>query len=517
VGVTDTEHAAATAVQRRPRLPVRATWVPPLAVGVLAAVTFLLLRGALVDDAYITLAYARNVAFHGTWGLLSDVTSNTATSPLWVLLLSAVTVVVRRPVLALGILHVAIAVALTATLRATARRTGLPRWAGVLGAVVVGLNPLLLSSVGLESAFLVLLVALLLLCASAARPVAFGLVAGAVVLTRMDAAVVVVVLSLLTPAVLRRLHLAVLAALVVVVPWLVWSWFFLGSALPDTVIIKTLQKSWGEYDVSNGPLLYLDQFSTHALVAFLPVLLGGVGWCVLLGFWLRRATTPGLRVWPWLSLGVAGVAHYAALSLLGVPPYHWYYAVLIATTSLVAVAAVGACWGSRERTGTRPVGLGALVAAAVVVLATGAVDVRQGVPWTIAPIQTNFARPAQYQAIAEDLTTYLRAQGGPQHVASPGEIGHLAYACDCVVDYFADPALIQPQIQEVRATASPLLRRALDLNYRHRDATAAPVPLAGRMLRFDAGDEPPALLSWPVSTTWVQGRSVFVLLPPDGT
>ncbi|NAZ82794.1 hypothetical protein GTR02_13295 [Kineococcus sp. R8] len=511
------ETPAAAPVAPRRRLPARATWVPPLAVGGLAALTFLLLRGALVDDAYITLAYARNVAFHGTWGLLSDVTSNTATSPLWVLLLSAATFVVRRPVLALGILHVAIAVALTATLRSTARRTGLPPWAGVLGAVLVGVNPLLLSSVGLESGFLVLLVALLLHTASAGRPVRFGLVAGAVVLTRMDAAVVVVVLSLLTPAVLRRLHLAVAAALAVVVPWLVWSWFFLGSALPDTVIIKTLQRSWGEYDVHNGPLLYLDVYAGHAVLAFLPVLLGGLGWCVLLGYHLRRASAPGLRAWPWLALGVAGVAHYAALSVLGVPPYHWYYAVVVATTSLVAVAAVGACWGSRERLGARPAGLGGLVAAAVVLAATGAADVRTGVPWTIAPIQTNFAHPAQYQAIAGDLTTYLRQRGGPRHVASPGEIGHLAYACDCVVDYFADPALIQPQIDQVRAGASPLLRRLLDLNYRHRDATAAPVPLAGRMLRFDPGDEPPgALLRWPITTTWLLGDSVLVLLPPDG-
>ncbi|NAZ78228.1 hypothetical protein GTQ99_22875, partial [Kineococcus sp. T13] len=286
-----------TAVDERPRTAPAAAGrlralVPALGVGVLAAATFALLRTALVDDAYITLAYARNLALHGTWGLLSDVESNTATSPLWVLLLAAATAVVRRPVVALGILHVLIAVALTLALTSAARRTGLPRWVGPVAAVAVGVNPLLLSSVGLESGFLVLLLALLLLAAVRGRALAYGLLAGAVVLTRMDAGVVIAVLTLLTPAVLRKLHVAVPAALLVVLPWMAWSWYSLGSAVPDTVVIKTLQEAWEQYDVHNGMQLYVEVFGLTAVLAFLPVVLGGLGWLVLAGFGWSARTAP---------------------------------------------------------------------------------------------------------------------------------------------------------------------------------------------------------------------------------
>ncbi len=510
------------------RAPAPLGWLPLVGVGALAAATFLLLRTALVDDAYITLAYARNVAFHGTWGLLSDITSNTATSPLWVIVLSVVTFVVRRPVLALGILHVAIAVGLAASLRSSALRTGLPGWVGPLAAVAVGVNPLLLSSVGLESAFVLLLLSLLLRAGIAGRAVPYGLLAGAVVLARMDAAVAVVVVTLLLPAVLRRLHVAVGASLVVAVPWLAFSWVFLGSALPDTLVLKVQQSSWGPWDVRNGALLYVQVFAENGALAFLPVLLGALGWLVLAGFALHArsravdavdVTATGahpagaaLRPVPWLALGLGGAAHYAALSVLGVPPYHWYYSILVGTTTIVAAAAVGACWGRAASSPLRPVGWGALVAAAAIAVVSGVADVRHGTPWPIAPVQTNFATPAQYDEIAEDVEARLAAEGGPRYVTSPGEIGHLAYACDCVVDQFADPGRIQPQIDAALESSSGVVRELLELNYRFRD-DPEPVPVAYDLFRYDRGTEPPGSTWWPITTTWAMPLSSIVMLP----
>ncbi len=49
--------------------PARRTTV--LVVGVsalLAAAVFVVVKDALIDDAYITLAYAKNLAVHGQWG-----------------------------------------------------------------------------------------------------------------------------------------------------------------------------------------------------------------------------------------------------------------------------------------------------------------------------------------------------------------------------------------------------------------------------------------------------------------
>ena len=51
-----------------------------------AIVIYAAQRG-LIDDAYITLSYVRNVAEHLHWGLIPTEESNTATSPLNVMLL----------------------------------------------------------------------------------------------------------------------------------------------------------------------------------------------------------------------------------------------------------------------------------------------------------------------------------------------------------------------------------------------------------------------------------------------
>src|SRR5687768_15148900 len=62
-------------------------WALPGALVALAI--FLVARDGLVDDAYITLSYARNVAEHLHWGMIPAEESNTATSPLNVLMLAA--------------------------------------------------------------------------------------------------------------------------------------------------------------------------------------------------------------------------------------------------------------------------------------------------------------------------------------------------------------------------------------------------------------------------------------------
>ena len=60
----------------------------PAAVAVVSAVVWLGVRGSLIDDSYITLGYARNLAEHFHWGLVGAETANSATSPLNVLLLA---------------------------------------------------------------------------------------------------------------------------------------------------------------------------------------------------------------------------------------------------------------------------------------------------------------------------------------------------------------------------------------------------------------------------------------------
>src|SRR5881398_3455090 len=91
-------------------------WLP-LVAALLGVAAFLLVRSSLTDDAYITLSYAKNLAVHGEWGMIPGQPANSATSPLNVLLLGALTLVTRiagapHPVVALGVLTVAASAAL---------------------------------------------------------------------------------------------------------------------------------------------------------------------------------------------------------------------------------------------------------------------------------------------------------------------------------------------------------------------------------------------------------------------
>ena len=57
---------------------------------------------------------------------------------------------------------------------------------------------------------------------------------------------------LIAPAIRRRFFVAPLAALAVALPWWAFSWYHFGSAIPTTLVIKTLQKSFGDATFGNG-------------------------------------------------------------------------------------------------------------------------------------------------------------------------------------------------------------------------------------------------------------------------
>ncbi|WP_144585893.1 hypothetical protein, partial [Amycolatopsis rhizosphaerae] len=423
------------------------------AVGVLAVVSagvFWLVHSAIIDDSYITLSYARNVALHGHWGLIPQRTSNTATSPLNVLLLAGFTVVLRHPVWALAAVFVAANMVLGLTLRATARALGLREW-GVWAAwlVVLG-NPLLLSAVGLEVTLTAAVLGALLAAAVLRRPWLFGLCAGLAVLTRIDLAVIVLVVFAAAAGLWRGWWKVLLGGTAVALPWFAFSWRVLGSAVPDTLAIKTQQKAWGSYQFGNGPLLYLRSYPAATVLAFLPALLGVLALVVVVATRARRRL-----VLP-AALGAAGVVHYLAYTALGVPPYHWYYAPSLICLSMFLALAVSAA---------RPA---ALALVAVPILGQVAFDAHHGLPWRQAAITTNWATPAQYAT----LGTQLAALTGGRPVHAGGEIGAIAYFCDCaVVDGFSDRAELLPIIDTVIDKASPAARALLELNYRFLDRT----------------------------------------------
>lgn len=485
-----------------PRPGRRRTLAFVAGVAALCGLVFWLAHDSLVDDAYITLAYARNVAVDLHWGLTPQQVSNTATAPGNVLLLAAATALTglfgdARPVLALGLVCVLCGAAIGWGWARVSAALRLPWWAGAAGAALVVGNPFLVSALGLEVLPTAAVLMLLLTAAVERRALAFGLLGGLAVLVRPDLVVFVGVLALLTPAVLRRLHVAVPAALLVGAPWYVWAWFHFGSAVPDTFVIKTLQRSFDGVDFANGPFIMFADRPWLVLVAFGPAVLGAAltAACALAAP-LRRPRLRGTAA-P-IGLGLGAAAYYAVYCILTVPPYHWYYVPPMIGLTIAGAVLAGRLAAREDGTPTRAVSVPAAGAAGVLVAATAALLGMQGAPWVTPPVFGNWAITPDYARAGVAIGERV----GDEVVRNPGEIGVLAYFCRCaMVNDFTDRGVIVPMVEQRIERAGPLLRPVLELNYRNLDRTRQ--PLAARYeLRYEPGPGAGPDV-WPL---WAPGR-----------
>jgi hypothetical protein len=416
-------------------------WLPATVGGLVGAFVFVLARDVLIDDSYITLAYARTFAEHGVWGMQPQLPGNAATSPLNVLLLAVIIVLTGQPVLAAGVLLVAALAVTGAALGGICARLDGSRWSAVVGVTLVAVNPMLVSVIGMETHLAIALVAVLAWTVLARRPYLAGVVCGLLLLTRADLAgfgLAAAVAALVTVGLARALALIGIAGLVSL-PWSVLSWFWLGSAVPDTMVIK-LGEGMDDRTFANGLYYFFLGYPFAVTVSLIPP---AVGVLVLLGGW-RRASAP-----VHLVLGVGGLLHAATYLLLDTAPYQWYYGPAIG--SLTMLGAIGA-----PRASLRTVTVGASVA--MVALTAVYLVVR---PWTLTTISGNWATPTEYRALAE------RAPAGAV-VQSFGEVGTLAYYCACTVtDRLSDRGWFAEILAQQEARAGPLERALLELNYRN--------------------------------------------------
>ncbi len=377
------------------------------AAAVLAVGLFWLVHEALIDDAYITLSYARNLATRLHWGLIPTEPANSATSPLNVLLLGGTTALLRLsggvyPVWGLGVVFVGSAVALAWWWSRIADALRLPLLVPALGVALVLLNPFVLSATGLEVLLIPAVLVGMLAAAVRGRPVAFGALSGLAVLTRLDLIVFVLPLALASAGVRGRLPRAMAAGIAVSLPWFAWSWWYFGSAIPDTFVIKTLQGSFGSWTFGNGLLLYLQRDALATAVTFIPALLGLVAlldWA-LEGLLRRNASRPELV--PVVALGAAGGGYYLMYVLLGVPPYQWYYVPSLVALSTSLCVLLGAALRS-GRVRRRAVAVPGFALVACLVAGSLVADVRGDVPWRVPVIFGNWATPGDYARVGRQL------------------------------------------------------------------------------------------------------------------
>ncbi len=472
-----------------------------IACAVLAALTLYAwsLRHTFVDDAYIQFQYGRTLTHSGTWGFYDGHPSNTATSPLNVLLIAA------------GMLLTGSAV--TATVLLTALELALLLWLlcrlsrHLFGDLVFALfafcaittNLLVISTFGLESLlYIVLMVAAVTLMLER-RLLAMMLAAALLTLARPDGvllALVIMAATRPTPRQIVRMSGVYLAA---IAPWFVFSWIYLGSFVPDTLVIKVEQRAWGQSTFFDGIRLYLDRFpfETIATLALAPLCLAPVWRC-----------TDRVRCFVGVLAAYAAI-HFAAYSLLGVPPYHWYYIHQVAP--LLLIASCGAAYWSapvRQRQRWLTWLLPGLPAIGLLVLL-----VREGVPLREAPINTNWATAANYREVGLWLRSNLEP-GTP--IAIYGEIGTVAYYSDQIlVNDFSDMSIADTLIEQSSLRDQLGIGWLVKLNFLWR-GHRQPLPTPAFELVFHPGQSPSGcppddeacVMTWGGGTAWVNQTTI---------
>ncbi len=432
-----------------------------------AVITVLLLyvsafRMAWIDDAYIQLQYARTLLESGTWGFYAGYPANTATSPLNVLLIAAIGFPlgsVERAVTLLTALELAGLLWLLLRLSARLFERDFFGW---FAFVALAANPLLLSTIGMESLLFVLLFVAALVCFLEDQWSTAAVSLGLLTLARPDGVLLLGILLALSEAPLRRKAAGLLLYAGTIAPWFVFSWIQLGSFLPDTLVIKIGDAAWGPTSFADGLALYLDRYPLETLGSLFlaPLCIFPLWQC---GPQVVKAVT---------VLAAYGTLHFAIYATLGVPPYHWYFVHQL--VPMLLIASMGATFHFVRSASTSA---GPWLRAAVAVPAIGLLVLAwdEGLPFTEAPINTNWATSTQYQGIGEWMRTNLDPT---QAVVIRGEIGTVAYASDrYMVNEFSDMSLADALIEQAGYKNLPWVGPLMQFNFLWRqDHPPLPAP-----------------------------------------
>lgn len=445
-----------------------------------------LFRNAFIDDAFITLTYVKTLLTSGTWGFFPGYITNTATSPLNVLLLSFIGLFVGPTNHAQMILAFIGLVALAKALVAISAFLFDTEIYGYLGAVGFIFNPLMISTLGLESILFAALFVISIYCYLTKKWGWLAFVLGLLTLTRAEGVLFFVLFLIFIPSTwvkLRFMGIYILSIL----PWYLFSWIYLGSVIPDTFFIKVAQYSWGGWNFLNGLLFYFQRYPYETLFsfAFLPLAL------LLINQQVRKQAI--LMVI--LSLAVF---HFVTYSVLQVWPFHWYYVTLVTAVILFGMIGVGTVsqhvvprsWQDRVMRGVLVVFFVVPVLGMFQWLAQDQFVVKE------MPIHTNWATQEKYKEIG----LWLKDEGIDTSIDLKGEIGTISYYCECyLLDVFSHRDWEEDVVAQNAAASGlqPFLMRTNFLFYRENP----PLPAKDYLLwlNYSTDDK---IMRWQTSTRW---------------
>ncbi|MBL0405498.1 hypothetical protein JKG68_16130 [Microvirga aerilata] len=494
---------------------------------------FQLFREMLIDDTLITLQYARTLRDYGVWGFFPWEVTNTATSPLNVILTAAIGFGVHDLVQAALTLATLEAVALLVLLLLLSKHITSSSAFGAFAFLAVVGNPLLLSTIGLEP---LLYITLLVACVFAfltQHYTSVAILSALLTLTRPDGVLlfpIMMIAALLryqasenlrpgqpreeaTPRWRAQLRLIARLGLVYALclaPWYIFSWIHLGSIVPSTFGIKLSQSgTWGGFNFAHGALLYFLRYPQETLFSLL--LMPFAVLCLKLEN--RQAVLAAAL------LCAFSATYFAAYAALGVPPYHWYFVPVVIPGVILGV--LGLLTAAEQLNAARH----SLIRSTAVILSPAAVVFGliylfgRGDLLTQPPIHTNWATHQQYREIGLWLHSHVepdanvRVYGGDKQVS--GEIGTMAfYAERRLADVFSC-RLANHRILEEARTLRGLQGALMRANFFWLRADTACV-LAKYELHMGSRAGPPTgvlpdvLKWWEINTHWVpEGRVVL--------
>ena len=225
---------------RRDDVLVVLSAVLPLAMLVVAERVVAGVAGFPLDDSWIHLHFARNLAEGAGFAYNPGRPIAGSTAPLWTLLLAAGATGVGASVglaKALGVICALGAAVLTR--RAALAWGAPPAVAVVAGVALLWAGPIAWGALsGMEVTLAALLVAAALVAHAADRPWLTAMLAGLAITARPEAALLVPFLALAGPLTARRLAAFVLVPAIIAAPMVAFSYATVGAPYPATAVAK---------------------------------------------------------------------------------------------------------------------------------------------------------------------------------------------------------------------------------------------------------------------------------------
>ena len=395
-----------------------------------------LFRHCLIDDAFINLQYALNLRDYGNWGFYPDVTTNTATSPLNLMLTAFAGLFVSDMVEASIRLATAEFALLFALLLLISRKVFNGYYFGVVSFLAILANPLLMSTLGLESLLYTLLLTACIYFFLLRKWHALAVLLALLTLTRPDGVLLFAVMfcfctpgsskdegslpsisevakSLLVPLTKQRIIFCSVYVLCLL-PWYLFSWVYLGSLVPDTLFIK-ISQSWPGLKFSTGILSYMRAYPLETAFSFFMVPFAGL--CV---------TTKNRQI---ISAAVVlflfSLTYFIGYSVLGTPPYHWYFVPVAIPYVLMGALGLSSLYYSVRSRSSSVVKIPFYVLPSLSMLGIFLFFTQAGSLFpSEVPIHTNWATHDQYKEVGLWIKDNVDASG---KIRLGGEIGTVAF------------------------------------------------------------------------------------------